>query len=106
MEHISNESREGAIPSMTVKQLANLVQAFTKVKGAVGYRSGYMLRDVRRETLTVDNIRAWLRSNISISTFMVYTLSQLGRWSWIVGRTVSKNRTFTKAIGLTRSDSE
>lgn len=31
MEHISQETREGAIPSMTVKQLANLLQASTKV---------------------------------------------------------------------------
>lgn len=51
MERISNESREGAIPSMTVKQLANLVQAFTKVKGAVGYRSGYMFRGTGVKTL-------------------------------------------------------
>ena len=47
MEHISKETREGANPSMTVKQLANLVQAFTKVKGAVGYRSGYMFRGLK-----------------------------------------------------------
>lgn len=78
MERISIDLKslgEGAIPSMTVKQLANLVQAFTKVKGAVGYRSGYMLRvhNVGNPSLLI--ISGHGSEAINISTSMVYTLS-------------------------------